>query len=184
MAITTPPLKMNMVIEFYKCFRGAIHTEQGWIKEGKTPPNKNSILRAAFIRYSCPGLSWKPSLDSIDLVMQGFFANPETAESARRAKNDFLLCAFKDLSVIKDPLAMEVFRQLNLEGSVGGGIKASYIWARRTHKRQDGSAVLVLHVSDLERIKKMIHDEANSRSEIHHGSEEICTDIEDGVIVY
>lgn len=82
--------------------------------------------------------------------------------------NDFVKAAFRDLSPLKDDGVMELFKE------VANGIGTSFwngedmlVWARTVKERPDGSGVLVLHVSDLDRFRKMIedHDEADDSSQ-------------------
>lgn len=76
---------------------------------------------------------------------------------------DVIVAAFKDLAVLKWPLAMDLF------GKLRGRLvfdEDSFVWARSVKKRPDGSALVILHVSDYERFKGMIeghHHRVNLR---------------------
>ena len=73
--------------------------------------------------------------------------------------NDFLKSSFKDLSVLKDSRAMEVFDRLARKVSPSYDCDGDMlIWARSVKERPDGSGVLVLHVTDLERFRSIIED--------------------------
>ena len=82
--------------------------------------------------------------------------------------NDFVKAAFKDLSVLKNPEAMGLFRKVAdaVVPTFASG-EDMLIWARDIKERHDGSAVVILHVSDLERFRRLIenHDFVDSSSE-------------------
>lgn len=84
--------------------------------------------------------------------------------------NDFVKAAFRDLSPLKDESAMDLFKK------VADGIGTTFsngddmlVWARTVKERPDGSGVLVLHVTDLERFRRLIedHDLADQDSDQH-----------------
>ena len=82
-------------------------------------------------------------------------------ESLFRTLQDFAKAAFRDLSIIKKVEAMELFHKI--AGHVVPTYRAGediFIWARDIKSRPDGSAVVTLHVTDLERFRKLIeqHD--------------------------
>ncbi len=68
-------------------------------------------------------------------------------------QEDFVVAAFKDLSVLKNPAAMGLFRKLRDRVLVEGDM---FVWARAIKRRPDGSAVVILHVSDYERFAHII----------------------------
>jgi hypothetical protein len=79
--------------------------------------------------------------------------------------NEFMKASFRDLSVLKDATAMELFQKLASEVSPAfSNGEDMLIWARTVKERPDGSAVIVLHVSDMKRFRKLIerHDFADS----------------------
>ncbi len=75
------------------------------------------------------------------------------------AMNDFVKAAFRDLSVLKNPAAMGLFGTI-AEKVLPNPTDDMLIWARTIKERPDGSAVIILHVSDLDRFRSMIehHD--------------------------
>ncbi len=92
---------------------------------------------------------------------------------------NFMKAAFKDLSVLKDPEAMRVFTKLACQVSATFNAGDDMlIWARDIKLRDDGSAVVILHVSDIERFRILIeeHDLADSSS--YDGNT-----LEEGVII-
>lgn len=74
--------------------------------------------------------------------------------------NDFVKAAFRDLSPLRDLGAMDLFMEVANEVSPtfynGDDI---IIWARSIKDRPDGSGVLVLHVTDLVRFRKLIEED-------------------------
>jgi hypothetical protein len=72
-------------------------------------------------------------------------------------QNVFITEAFKDLSSLRNPHAMSVFAKLRAICVANNG--EILLWGRKVTKRTDGSAVMVLHVSNLEAFEKMLHRE-------------------------
>lgn len=69
----------------------------------------------------------------------------------------FVQCAFKDLSPLRDEKAMQLWHQINeklLVGSEGD----LFVWSRRVKSRPDGSAVIVLHVSNQEAFERILSE--------------------------
>lgn len=84
--------------------------------------------------------------------------------------NDFIKEAFKDLSVIKNPLAMDLFGKLARATSpMFNNGEVLCIWAKTIRERPDGSGVIVLHVSDLDKFRHEIenHDSVDSFTQLH-----------------
>jgi len=73
--------------------------------------------------------------------------------------NDFVKAAFKDLSVLKDSAAMDLFDRLakTCLPTYRNG-EDMFVWAKTVKERPDGSAVIVLHVSDLERFRRIVEE--------------------------
>ena len=78
-------------------------------------------------------------------------------ETWTNTRNEFIVSAFKDLSTFRNPEAMSIFEKLRTVCTMNDG--ELMLWGRNVTKRSDGSAVIVLHVSDLEKFEKMLHRE-------------------------
>lgn len=92
--------------------------------------------------------------------------------------NDFVKAALRDLSPLKDPEAMDLFKEVADEiGTTFNNGDDMLIWARTVKERPDGSGVLVLHVTDLKRFRDFIedHDLADKVSD--------CHSLEEGVLI-
>jgi hypothetical protein len=105
--------------------------------------------------------SWEATADSIaDLeqyVNRG--SEIENEDELFTLLNDFVKDAFKDLSVLKNPAAMELFHKLAVK--VLPSFRAGediFIWAKSVKERPDGSGIIMLHVTDLERFRKELQD--------------------------
>lgn len=92
--------------------------------------------------------------------------------------NDFNKAAFRDLSVIKDDAAMDVFQRLasKVSATFSGG-EDMLVWAKSVKDRPDGSGVIILHVSDLKRFRKLIEDHDLVDSSTEDGT------LENGILV-
>ena len=66
-----------------------------------------------------------------------------------------LTAAFKDLSVVCDPEALHTFARLRRVCFMDK--KELFVFSRKKTEREDGSAVIVLHVSDLRAFQSLIH---------------------------
>ena len=66
-----------------------------------------------------------------------------------------LTAAFKDLSVVRDPEALHTFARLRRVCFMDK--KELFVFSRKKTEREDGSAVIVLHVSDLRAFQSLIH---------------------------
>ena len=103
--------------------------------------------------------SWEVTEESVRFLEQCCNRQSSVGEDEGWSEtiNDFVKAAFKDLSVLKDPAAMTTFRGLASEVSSTFG-EDMLIWARDIKERADGSAVVILHVSNIERFRKFIED--------------------------
>jgi hypothetical protein len=111
----------------------------------------------AFAKKVSP--SWEVTDDSVRLLEQchNRMGEVEDDEVWNTTINDFVKATFRDLSVLRDDSAMELFDK------IACAMRASYaigedlfLWARSIKERPDGSAVIVLHVTDLERFRDLI----------------------------
>lgn len=94
----------------------------------------------------------------------------EDDEELYTTKNDFIKEAFRDLSTLKNPVAMDLFDRLakTCIPTYANG-EDMFLWAKSVKEHSDGSAVIVLHVSDLERFRKLIeqHDLVDNDTNLH-----------------
>lgn len=109
--------------------------------------------------------SWEVTTESIALLEQcvnrGSTIEEEDLEQITR--NDFVKAAFRDLSVLKNDDAMDVFDQVAKACSPTYAVgEDMLIWARTVKERPDGSAVIVLHTTDLKRLRALIEDHDNA----------------------
>lgn len=73
-------------------------------------------------------------------------------------KEEFIIAAFKDLSIIKDSIAMEIFDKLRETTVMDEEVM---LFARKIKKRENGSAVIILHVSNLSWFENRLDDLVN-----------------------
>ena len=105
--------------------------------------------------------SWKATEESIMFLEQCCNRQSSVGEGEGWSEtiNDFVKAAFKDLSVLKDPTAMKTFKDLASQVSSTFSVgEDMLIWARTIKERADGSAVVILHVSDIERFRRLIEE--------------------------
>ncbi len=74
--------------------------------------------------------------------------------------------AFKDLSAVRDPEALQTFARLRRVCFMDK--KELFLWSRKRTEREDGSAVIVLHVSNLRAFESLIHVK-NSKGSLEEG---------------
>lgn len=124
--------------------------------------------------------SWEVTKESIALLEQcvnrGSTIEEEDLEQATR--NDFVKAALRDLSVLKNDDAMDVFDRVAKSCSPTYAVGEDLlIWARTVKERPDGSAVIVLHTTDLKRFRELIED--------HDFADKVSDDpsLEGGVII-
>lgn len=103
--------------------------------------------------------SWDLTEDNLKLLDRCI--NESTSlddETWTQTRNEFIIAAFKDLSTFRNPKAMGIFEKLRTICTMNDG--ELLLWGRNVTKRADGSAVIVLHVSDLETFEGMLHKES------------------------
>jgi hypothetical protein len=131
--------------------------------------NTISVILDLF-RKSSP--SWEATEESIRKLQEcvNYPSLVEDDSDWSTTLNDFIKSAFKDLSILKNPEAMELFDELAKKclPTFRHG-EDMFIWARTIKERVGGSAVIVLHVSDLERFRKIIeeHDLVDGSTECY-----------------
>ncbi len=114
--------------------------------------------------------SWETTEESVLKLEQAVNRGSEIKDDDELYSilHDFDKAAFRDLSVIKEDAAMDVFHRLasKVSATFRSG-EDMFVWAKSVKERPDGSAVIVLHVSDLERFRKLIeeHDLADNSTE-------------------
>ena len=105
--------------------------------------------------------SWETTKESITRLEQAVNRPSEIEDDDELYPilHDFNKAAFRDLSVIRDDEAMDLFHRL--ASKVSATFRSGddmLVWARSIKDRPDGSGVIVLHVSDLERFRKLIEE--------------------------
>ena len=103
-------------------------------------------------------VSWeltKEHLDQLDLCVND--SQSVRDDEWADVRNEFIISAFKDLSDFRDPRAMIIFNELRNLCTMNDG--EILMLGKKVSKRPDGSAVLILHVSDLEAFERMLHKE-------------------------
>lgn len=143
---------MNPIVKFYAAVLAYIESDievDGAVEE---------ILKLA--KEASP--TWEATGEDLELLEEYcsgpdalYEKNKERYEDAADLSEEFIIGAFKDLAVLKWPLAMDLF------GKLRGRVvfeDDSFVWARSVKKRPDGSALVILHVSDYERFKGMIEN--------------------------
>lgn len=120
------------------------------------PEDDTAARRGIVAQAAEAGASWVATDESIEMlercVNRGSTVTDEDEWSEIR--EEFVLAAFRDLSPMKNPLAMETFRKLQEKCLFEIG--EHLVWARKVNRRDDGSAVIVLHVSDLSLFEKLV----------------------------
>lgn len=104
-------------------------------------------------------LSWDLTEDNLKLLNR--CVNESSSlddETWTQTRNEFIIAAFKDLSSFRNPKAMGIFERLRTICTMNDG--EFLLWARTVTKRTDGSAVIVMHVSNLEAFEGMLHEES------------------------
>lgn len=102
-------------------------------------------------------VDWKKS--DLDLLWT-CVNDPTTVESDDtwlNTKEGFVVSAFKDLSVIKNPEAMKLFAEIrNL--MLGENTTDAVVWTRTVKARPDGSVVYIIHASSQKMFEKHFGD--------------------------
>jgi len=104
-------------------------------------------------------LSWNLNEENLKLLHR--CVNESSSlddETWTQTRNEFIISAFKDLSSFRNPRAMGIFERLRTICTMNDG--ELLLWARTITKRTDGSAVIVMHVSNLEAFEGMLHKES------------------------
>lgn len=114
--------------------------------------------------------SWDTTEENISKLEQAVNRGSEIEDDDElySVLHDFNKAAFRDLSVIRDDAAMDVFHRLASKVSSTYEIGDDMlIWAKTVKSRPDGSGVITLHVSNLERFRKLIeeHDFVDNSTE-------------------
>jgi len=133
-----------------------------WLLEKKDPMSK---LAKGMLFGTKSGLERHPKAVSWELTEEHLDQLDRCVNDSQTVKdeewtevrNEFIIAAFKDLSQFRDPKAMVIFSKLRNLCIMNDG--ELLLWGKKVSKRSDGSAVLVLHVSDLEAFERMLHKE-------------------------
>lgn len=138
--------RTNSIISYYKAILEFLRAKE------KTNEAIEEIW--AIAKKASP--SWAGSLRYLDECTNRSENIADTKELSRTL-NGFVKAAFRDLSVLKDPQAMRVFHSLankTCETFTPDG--DLLIWARNEKIRKDGSAVIILHVSNSRRFHELL----------------------------
>lgn len=86
--------------------------------------------------------------------------DPELAHLLRpynesTTQEEFVTAAFKDLSVLKNPAAMTLFAKIRDRVVFPDDM---FVWVRTAKRRPDGSAVVILHVSDYDKFVQIMEN--------------------------
>jgi hypothetical protein len=137
----------------------------------KFQPEADDVARKKILGLAseCGGLSWEATDDELQLLGQCVNRGSSVIneELWSKTREGFVLAAFKDLSPMKNPLAMETFR--NLQEICLFEISEYILWARKIMKRDDGTAVIVLHVSDFSRFEKLVNEQTPVMGDLENG---------------
>ena len=147
-------------IEFYSTILAYVQT---WV-------DPEGLMSKVLGLSETSSLSWEATEESVRKLEQCVNrpSEVEDDDELSTTTNDFVKSAFMDLSVLKNPDAMNLFDKLakSCLPTYSNG-EDIFIWARSVKERSDGSAVIVLHVSDLERFREIIerHDLVDDSTE-------------------
>lgn len=121
--------------------------------------------------------SWETTEEGVSLLERCAHDTSEEIDEDvwSTTRNNFIKCAFRDLSVLRKPEAMEVYERLECEV----GMDDTFIWARKIKARDDGSAVIILHVSNLEKFRQMTEDSDYVDKDSDFDTLEECIQIHD-----
>ena len=150
MAITTPPISMHPIIRLYKkviCY----------FTDCRNPSDRERCFSAILkMKDECRGLWWQDVENDLNGTWHFLFYDDPGKSFSR---DSILIAAFKDLSSLKDPEAMQTFCMLRQACRFDEEL--DFVWARNVHRRKDGSAVLTLHVSNLGRFNSLYNRHGN-----------------------
>lgn len=167
---------MKPIIEYYLKVLELIETDVPGVATGTYPAHAIEVDLITLARKSNESknpISWKGARDTnvlsrlLRAINDGESLNDEEWEEVRF---DFVMSAFKDLSPLRDPRAMETFDEIRKVAVMNDG--ETLLWGRKITKRDDGTAVVVLHVSDFEAFEKMLEGQTGQG------------DLEEGFMVY
>lgn len=122
--------------------------------------------------------SWEATEENILMLEKCKNRNKEVEDDDvwSTTLNDFAKAAFRDLSVLRNPQAVHLFRRLgdyvvpNFCGDV-------LVWAQSVKERPDGSGVIILHVSNVQKFRDMIEGHSLRDHSTQHTTLEECVQI-------
>jgi len=104
-------------------------------------------------------VSWEMTEESLRLLHRCVNESSTVDdEEWTETRNAFVTAAFKDLSSLRNPHAMRVFNKLRVTCTLND--EELFLWRRKVTKRPDGSAVMVIHVSDVELFEGLLGEHA------------------------
>lgn len=152
---------MNPIIKFYQLVFSYLQSDFD-----------DPVLAQKIVEFSKEAKpSWSTTIARLEFLEQccNRGSSVENDEHWSETTVDFAKAAFRDLSVIKNPLAMELFWKIaNKYVPTFGNGEDFFVWARNVKVRPDGSAVILLHVTDLERFRELIeeHDLVDTSTQV------------------
>ncbi len=153
--LTALHIKMKSLIQYYSSILGFLNPKMPEILSEEVA---RRLWRAA-IDLNPSWVADEESLKQLNKCVN----NSDTAEQDwLDTIETFLIDMFKDLSILKNPEAMELFHQICRR--VLPLHEDCFLWARNIKKRKDGSAVIVLHVSNLEMFEKALKQPGMTRT--------------------
>jgi hypothetical protein len=133
---------MNPIIEYYQCIYHYLYYSHP----------SHDVLERILELAEVTSPSWKATEEKIIFLERCTDSNEDDIDSElwHTTLDDFATLAFKDLSVLKNPAAMDIFHKLVDLTIRLDGENNHVIWAKSIRERPDGSGIIVLHVSNLE----------------------------------
>lgn len=138
---------MNATLKFYKAM----------IQFLDNPSNvefvRKNVLREA---SACPERAWIGTEETLVALHQCIHrVSDKYDDTYESILEQFMITVFKDLSAQRDPAALNLFERL--QRACGVKHLTHFVWPRKIIERKDGSAVIVLHVSDLGTFKEIMN---------------------------
>lgn len=141
---------MNSTLQFYKALTGFLGNS-----------SNISFVRKDVLRLAsaCIELTWIGTDESLTTLHECIHrVSDKYDDTYESILEQFIIVAFKDLSVQRDPAAMGMFERL--QRTCGTKSLGHFVWPRKIIERKDGSAVIVLHVSDLRQFEEILDSKA------------------------
>ena len=130
---------MNAMLKFYKAMFQFLGNSSN------VEFVRKDVLRAA---AACPERTWIGTEENLITLHECIHrVSDKYDDTYEGILEQFMITVFKDLSTQRDPAALGIFERL--QRACRTNDMAHFVWPRKIIERKDGSAVVVLHVSDL-----------------------------------